>query len=78
MLYARRPQQALLVADIHLIRKKPRVEYPVKKALETVGAADKAAMVLQANTVARSLDRRIRQTMVTYRENRQQVAHCEF
>lgn len=60
-------------ADIKLVRKKPRVDFPVKKAPEKVSAADKVALVLQANTVARSLDQRIRQVMVTYRESRQQV-----
>lgn len=62
-----------LHADINLVRKKPRVDFPIKKAPETVSAADKVSLVLQADTVARSLDQRIRQAMVTYRENRQQV-----
>ena len=60
-------------ANINLVRKKPSVDFSIKKAPETVSAADKVALVLQANTVARSLDQRIRQAMVTYRENRQQV-----
>ncbi len=60
-------------ANINLVRKKPRNDFPIKKAPETISAADKAALVLQANTVARSLDQRIRQAMVTYRESRQQV-----
>jgi TldD protein len=60
-------------ADINLVRKKPRKDFPVIKAPETVSAADKVALVLKANTVARSLDKRIRQAMVTYRESRQQV-----
>jgi len=60
-------------ANINLVRKKPRVVFPIKKPPETVSAADKVALVLQANTVACSLDQRIRQATVTYRENRQQV-----
>jgi TldD protein len=59
--------------DIRLVRKKPRVDYPVIKAPEAVGTAEKAALVLQANAVARSHNPCIRQAMVTYRENRQQV-----
>jgi TldD protein len=40
---------------------------------ESVETSRKAEMVLNANRVARSFDRRIRQAMVVYRENRQQV-----
>jgi len=60
-------------ANTNLVRKNPRKDFPITKSPETVSAADKVALVLQANTVARSLDQRIRQAMVTYRENRQQV-----
>jgi TldD protein len=60
-------------ASINLVRKKPRKDFPIKKSPETVGAEDKVALVLQANTMARSLDQRIRQATVMYRENRQQV-----
>ena len=60
-------------ASIKLVRKNPKKDFPIKKSPETVSAADKVALVLQANTVARSLDRRIRQATVMYRENRQQV-----
>ena len=60
-------------ASIKLVRKNPKKDFLIKKSPETVSAADKVALVLQANTVARSLDRRIRQATVMYRENRQQV-----
>jgi TldD protein len=64
--------------DIHqpvitLMRSNPRVDLPVRQAPESVDVSRKAAMVLQANRVARSFDPRIRQAMVSYRENRQQV-----
>lgn len=60
-------------ANINLVRKNPRVDLPVTKAPENVETSWKVGMVLQANRVARSFDPRIRQAMVTYRENRQQV-----
>ena len=62
-----------LQRDINLCRKQPRFDLPVQKAPELVDASYKAAMVLKANAVARSFDPRIRQAMVVYRENRQQV-----
>jgi len=58
---------------INLSRKKPRYDLTVKQAPERVDATHKAGMLLKANEVARSLDSRIRQAMVVYRENRQQV-----
>jgi TldD protein len=58
---------------INLIKAKPCVDLPVKKAPEGVETARKVAMVLQADRVARSFDPRIRQVMVNYRENRQHV-----
>ena len=60
-------------SNINLIRKKPRMDQPVMKAPENVETSWKAGMVLQANRIARSFDPRIRQAMVTYRENRQTV-----
>lgn len=64
--------------DIHqptatLIKANPRVDLPVRQAPEGVDASRKVAMMLQANRVARSFDPRIRQAMVSYRENRQRV-----
>jgi TldD protein len=58
---------------INLVRKMPRTACPVKKAPDAVSTAEKAAMVLRANTAAHAFDPRIRQVMVTYREGRQQV-----
>ncbi len=60
-------------APINLIRQNPRVVMPVIKAPEGVDTSRKAAMVLQANRIARAFDSRIRQVMVSYRENRQRV-----
>jgi TldD protein len=58
---------------ITLARKKPSVDYVVARAPETVGTDRKVALVQKANSVAGSLDSRIRQVMVVYRENRQLV-----
>ena len=60
-------------STINLIKANPRIDLPVKKAPEGVPTARKVAMVLQADSVARSFDPRVRQAMVSYRENRQQV-----
>lgn len=62
----------VLVKD--LTRKKPPVDYVIAKAPETIGTAQKVAVVQKANRVAGSFDPRIRQVMVLYRESRQQVA----
>jgi TldD protein len=59
--------------NINLCRKKPLVDFPVIMAPESVAISRKVGMVLQANKIARSFDPRIRQAMVTYRENRQHV-----
>jgi TldD protein len=56
-----------------LIRANPRADLPVRRAPEEVDTSRKVEMVLQANRVARVFDQRIRQAMVSYRENRQQV-----
>jgi TldD protein len=58
---------------IELMKKRPRVDFRIEKAPETVGTAGKAALVLRANRTAGTVDPRIRQTTVMYRENRQQV-----
>jgi TldD protein len=58
---------------INFTRANPRIDLPVKKPPEGVDASRKAAMVLQADRVARSFDPRVRQAMVSYRENRQRV-----
>jgi len=60
-------------ANINLIRKQSRFDQAVIKAPETVETAWKVEMLLEANRIARSFDPRIRQAMVTYRENRQKV-----
>ena len=58
---------------INLTRKDPRIDFPIEKSPETVSTDQKVGMVLHANRVALSIDSRIRQVMVVYRENRQQV-----
>ena len=60
-------------ADINLSKKKPCRHFLIEKAPDTVDTPSKVAMVLQANSVARSFDRRIRQAMVVYREHCQRV-----
>jgi TldD protein len=61
------------VQQINLSRQNPKVDFPIKKAPDSVDAAEKVRIVQRANTVARSIDGRIRQAMVVYRENRQHV-----
>lgn len=63
----------ILGANINFIRKKPRFDQAVVKAPEQAETSWKAGMVLQANRIARSFDPRIRQAMVTFRENRQRI-----
>jgi TldD protein len=58
---------------IDLRRKHPRQHGMIKKAPEEVATASKAAMVLDADRIARSFDKRIRQVLVSYREHRQKV-----
>jgi TldD protein len=64
---------------INLSKKKPAVDYRIQKPPEDVATAQKVDIVTRANRAARSIDRRIRQVSVTYRENRQQVliAHSD-
>ena len=46
---------------------------PLQKPPEQVATAKKAALVLEADRIARAVDRRIRQVLVSYREHHQQV-----
>jgi TldD protein len=59
--------------DVRLMRKHPKTNFTNISAPDKVGISDKVALVLKANTAARSLDNRIRQAMIMYRENRQQI-----
>ena len=59
--------------NIILSRKTPISNLPVRQDPARVDIFRKTAMVLDANRVARSFDQSIRQAIVTYRENRQQV-----
>lgn len=54
-------------------KKKPVVDFQIKQAPEAVETSRKVNMVLNADRIAKALDPRIRQVMVTYRENRQRV-----
>ncbi len=56
-----------------LTRGKPRAGLSIRKAPESVSMSDKVAMVLRADSLARALDRRVRQALVVYRENRQRI-----
>jgi len=58
---------------INLSRKNPRVNFLIEKPPESVSTSRKVEIVLSANEAARMLDPRIRQAMVTYRENRQSI-----
>ncbi len=62
-----------LHANFELMRKKPKRDFPIRKSPQAFGMDEKVALVLQASAVARSLDQRIRQAMVSYREHRQQL-----
>ncbi|MFA5073529.1 MAG: TldD/PmbA family protein [Nitrospirota bacterium] len=59
--------------DINLIRKKNTGNSCIRRDPADVDTTSKTAMVLEANRIARSIDRRIRQVLVVYRENRQKV-----
>ncbi|OGW40478.1 MAG: peptidase C69 [Nitrospirae bacterium GWD2_57_9] len=59
--------------DINLNRRRPHVDFSVKKAPESMSTQDKTAMVMRANRTARAVDARIRQAMVVYRESRQSI-----
>ncbi len=58
---------------INLARKKPAVEFRIKTYPDTVETPQKVDIVHRANRVAGSIDSRIRQVTVVYREARQQV-----
>jgi TldD protein len=60
-------------AAINLTRTRPRIDFAVRKPPEAVPVTDKVAMVLRADSLARAVDGRVRQALVVYRENRQQV-----
>ena len=62
-----------VVSDISMSKIKPLVDYRIIKEPEGIDVARKAEMVLKADRIARSFDRRIRQALVTYREHRQKV-----
>ncbi len=62
-----------MLTEINLSEKKPRFELPVIRDPRSLSASGKKDLVLRANAVARAVDKRIRQAMVVYRENRQQV-----
>jgi len=57
----------------NLTRKSPHVDFRIVTEPEAVSTGQKVGMVLKADGIARSVDPRIRQVMVVYRENRQQV-----
>ncbi len=59
--------------EFDLRRKHPQQRSLIGKAPEEVATAQKAAMALTADRIARSIDKRIRQVLVSYREHRQQV-----
>ena len=58
---------------IDLTRKRPRTDFSVLKNPRDVETSRKVDIVLNANKIATSIDRRIRQALVTYREQCQQV-----
>jgi TldD protein len=60
-------------AVIELVKKKPNAVLPLQKDPEGVETSQKVEMVLRANKTSRAFDSRIKQALVTYRENRQQV-----
>lgn len=64
---------------MNLSRKNPAVNFVIQKTPDGVQTAHKVALVERANNVAGSVDRRIRQVMVVYRENRQRttIAHSD-
>jgi len=61
-------------AVLNMSSKRPLVDYAVKLPPENTPTETKVGIVLTANQAAVSLDSRIRQATVLYRENRQQVS----
>jgi len=60
--------------DISLRRKLPEVEHAVSRFPQDVSLEDKAALVKQADQVARSVDKNIKQVKVIYRDSVRQIA----
>ncbi len=60
-------------AVVDLARKRPRRDFSVLTNPRDVETSRKVDIVLNANKIATSIDRRIRQALVTYREQCQQV-----
>ncbi len=60
-------------AVVDLTRKRPRRDFSVLTNPRDVETSRKVDIVLNANKIATSIDRRIRQALVTYREQCQQV-----
>jgi TldD protein len=61
------------VSVLTMTRSRPPVDFVIAKPPESVETCVKTGMVLKANGVAASLDPKIRQVMVVYRESRQEV-----
>lgn len=59
--------------DLTMNRTDPHCEPWMQKDPAGIETAVKVAMVLDADRVARSIDKRVRQVLVTYRENRQKI-----
>jgi TldD protein len=58
---------------LSLTRKKPRTDFSILKPPRDVDTSRKVEIVLRANAIATTSDRRIRQAQVSYREHLQQV-----
>lgn len=58
---------------VDLTRKKPRTDFAILKNPRDVETSRKVDIVLKANKIATSIDHRIRQALVSYREQRQHV-----
>lgn len=60
-------------AVIDLTKKRPQHDFVIKKDPSAAGTDGKVGIVRSANAAARSVDPRIRQVTISYRENRQAV-----
>lgn len=67
-------QGNLFVPDISLNRKEPAVKHVIRRFPHEVSLEDKIALVKRADQVARSLDKRIQQVKVIYRDAVRRVA----
>ncbi len=65
--------QGLQGEVLTLTRNKPRTDFSIVKPSRDVDTSRKIEIVLRANSIARTSDRRIRQAQVSYREHCQQV-----